>query len=297
VKITKLRKLCAALSEATLDCRTMTIDEPTYFKPCLVAAYAKSLEFSLYVQRMRSRDVSFFLLGTLRGICEDYITLQFLKSLEQTTREEVTRALFGRAQGESLRAQGEYFRRHRPYQLVLSQPKEELDDFLRNMDTELRRIGKSLGWSFKGTSPTTWYMANSIGEADLYSYLFHATSNLVHFNPRVLMEMGWGELGGQMTFSPKNFHGYYYSFSVFYSALLLTKACTAFSGVLGLTPQAIDLATQIRTLLDAPGRWPELITPEAMNLKPNTMDQVRHVIGAMMEEEKGNGDGNVKDEK
>ncbi|WP_442979522.1 hypothetical protein, partial [Salmonella enterica] len=94
-------------------------------------------------------------LGTLRGICEDYIALKFLVSLGPTAREEVATWLFGRAQGESVRAQGEYFRRKRPYQMVVSQPKAELDQFLLNVDAKLREIGKPLGWKGRTAVPTT----------------------------------------------------------------------------------------------------------------------------------------------
>ena len=100
MNVTRLRRICTELSKATLGCRTIKIDNVEnriFFKPCLVAAYAKNIEFSLYVQRIRKRDSSFFLLGTLRGICEDYIALCYLLSLDATSREEAVKWLFGRA--------------------------------------------------------------------------------------------------------------------------------------------------------------------------------------------------------
>lgn len=291
MRITRLRKLCAAISEVTTPHRTVTIldaNKRFFFKPCLVAAYAKSVEFNLYVQKLRRREHSFFLLGTLRSMCEDYIALKFLLSLPEREREECAVWLFGQAMGQSVKAQGEYFARHRPYQMVVSQPTDQLTQFLANAEKKLRESHVSSKWTGRTPFPSTKYMAKAVGELAMYDYLFHGTSCLVHFNPRVLMEMGWGPLPGTMTFSTQNFHRYYFQFCLVYAASLLAKSTLTFKSSLDLPASSVDLAVELQSELERPGRWPELVTFEAMNLRPTHMDHLRHLAIVMAREDARN---------
>ena len=290
MKIARVRQLCKRIDVLTVSARQLAVTDVQHyeiFKLCVAAAYAKNLEFNLHVQGLRRRDNAFFLLGTLRGLCEDYIVLRFISRFRDESRERITRMLFGRAIGQSLKAQVTFFEAHRPYQLIVSQPVHELDAFLATIARNLKKIGSKNSWGPKTAFPTVKYMAREIGESDLYDYLYHATSCLVHFNPKVLAEMGWGPLPGQMRFSATNFHHYYFDFCLCYGALLLVKACEAFEQELAFPVAARDVVQELRTLLEEPGRWPELVTHEAMNLKPTGVDYARHIAMAMMKQENG----------
>jgi hypothetical protein len=283
----KVRKVCKTIASLTEESRRILVPDLAsrdYFRCCLVAAFAKNLEFNLHSQSSRRRDAAFFWMGSLRGMCEDYIVLKFLLRLDTVGRMEVTRALFGRALGQSMRAQVGFFETYRPYQFVLKQPVDQLDTFLANMKAELKRLGQHHGWG-NTAFPSVQQMAAVIGESDLYTYLYHATSSLVHFNPKVLLEMGWGPLPGHLSFSVRHFSNYYRQFSLFYGALLLMKCGETFGQELGFSDAATGAFAELRVLLEEPGRWPELVTFEAMNVEPATMDRVHHIVAAMIKEE------------
>ena len=288
MNVSKLRRIFRDLASYTEGATTVLIKDTenrTFFVYCLAGSFAKNLEFNQYIQKIRSRKHSFFLMGTLRGLCEDYIVLKFICQFDDAGREAISRALFGRAMGQSTRAQVKFFSANRPYQPVVGQPIAELDRFLRNINSELKVLNRKYSWGSNTMFPTVKYMANTIGEGELYEYLYHATSCLVHFNPKVLFEMGWGPIPGHAKFSTSNFYEYYFQFSLFYGSLLFVKFCQAFSEELALPPDAGPLITELRHVLEAPGRWPELVTFESMNIQPTALDYLRHVAMAMMEQE------------
>src|SRR4051812_21036628 len=49
------------------------------YQGVIIAAFAKSFEFNLFLQRNRSNKNSFFFTPFLRGLCEDLITLKYLE--------------------------------------------------------------------------------------------------------------------------------------------------------------------------------------------------------------------------
>lgn len=109
-------------------------------------------------------------------------------------------------------------------------------------------------------------MAESVNLIDLYEYLYAATSSFVHFSPRNLGRMGWGDIRTQeFEFSTDNFASYYDTFNKFYSLYLLITFSTTFASILDCRE---DIEVPINILIDAVNtfpRWPEIITHEEMN--------------------------------
>src|SRR5690348_2019081 len=108
-------------------------------------------------------------------------------------------------------------------------------------------------------------MADKSGLSELYDYIYHATSIFVHFNPHVLLRMGWGDLP-EITFSTRHFNAYYRHFACFYGAYLFKELC-AWMISIGLLDKAVETSLQkIVDLLGKETRWPEIVTFEEMNI-------------------------------
>ena len=170
MNVSKLRRIFRDLASYTEGATTVLIKDTenrTFFDYCLAGSFAKNLEFNQYIQKIRSRKHSFFLMGTLRGLCEDYIVLKFICQFDDAGREAISRALFGRAMGQSTRAQVKFFSANRPYQPVFGQPIAELDRFLRNINSELKVLNRKYHWGSNTMFPTVKHMAITISGAHL----------------------------------------------------------------------------------------------------------------------------------
>lgn len=113
-------------------------------------------------------------------------------------------------------------------------------------------------------------MARQTNVEDLYRFLYHATSEWVHFSPRLLMRMGWGEdreVGATFRFSTTHFDDYYRQFNQTYSAYLLVRLVESFSAELEIT-EVDDIISRLKAALEDELRWPELVTYEEMNVDP-----------------------------
>jgi hypothetical protein len=118
---------------------------------------------------------------------------------------------------------------------------------------------KIKGIQCRDTMPSVREMAKHSDLLELYEYVYHATSSLVHFNPRILLRMGWGVLP-DIQFSTQNFEDYYSDFSCFYSLYLLSKFGKWLVEIDFLNASAAIEFQKIDDLLDAESRWPELVT-------------------------------------
>ncbi len=162
--------------------------------------------------------------------------------------------------------QWEFFKKNHPDQILYYAPdfpQQEIQqrDQLRDLVTAngLKPSGS------KASLPTVREMAVQSGLAELYDYVYHATSSLVHFNPRILLRMGWGNLP-DATYSVKNFVGYYKYFACFYGSYLFVELSRWMIDS-GLLEQEIEShLKEIIALLEGESRWPELVTFEEVNI-------------------------------
>ena len=105
----------------------------------------------------------------------------------------------------------------------------------------------------------------------VYDFIYRLTSGAVHFNPQVLLRLGWGPYkpsGGilsDVTYSTKKLSHYYLGLSQVYGTYLLCLYFELFDEYLMLGEEENDAVVDIREHLFHILRWPEMVTFEEMN--------------------------------
>lgn len=239
-----------------------------FFDGCLRASFAKSYELCVEAYSPRKNRIAFFLVPTLRSICEDLIILGYISRLEKADREELTGLLTQHEVETRLESQARFFKTARPDQPVLTWQGEDI----KATQDAIRQIWKRNGWP--GLNQAWMPPVRQIAEkhhldllTTLYDYLYRLTSGMVHFNPQVLLRSGWG---GPPTYqySPKNFDRYYLAFARIYGMLLFCLYFELFERYLRAGAKVRSAILEIREDLLLDPRWPEIVTFEEMNLKP-----------------------------
>ena len=237
------------------------------FEKVTKAVFVKAYEFNRAIARSKSEDV-YFMMSALRGICEEYIAVKFISAKLGEKKDQVIDLKFHEDLYRSAISQWKFFEKNHPIQILFYQDdfqtkKDDYTDKLRGLMTEnnVQLFGK------KASFPNARNMVAEPELLELHEYLYHATSSLVHFNPRILLRMGWGK-SPEITFSVKNFNDYYKHFASFYGAYLFVKLCRWMISV-DLIDKMIESSLQkMDDLLKAQDRWPELVTFEEMNIGP-----------------------------
>jgi hypothetical protein len=250
------------------------------FRGVLKGAFIKAYEFVRYSDAIKPESANescFFATSALRGICEDLIALKFLRQLTRKDRDEVTtiKMLIGTTQAST--KQAKFFKKRRPFQPVL-QFAEDPSQLSEHKD-RLTAIGQaSQLWKTEGKLPPIEQMAIKVNLRWLYDFIYSATSEVVHFNPRIALRSGWGicplpahHPGGHVprsgVFSTKNFCRYYLDFNRTYGLYLFLLIALSFRKDLALSDSFIGRIKKMQTLLDDELRWPEAVTFEEMNQK------------------------------
>ncbi|WP_156375960.1 DUF5677 domain-containing protein [Methylobacterium sp. Leaf117] len=236
------------------------------FDALTAAAIAKCVDFNVAVNRTRKyQDEEFVFVSSLRGICEDLISLAYMQKNLGSDKEELTSLLIGRALAEGIQTQREFFSANNPFQPVLSPRKDEGQDAALVARRRVREF-----WAARCITrrdgPTMRDMAADIGLLHTYEYIYFAASNFVHFNPQSLLRMGWGNQEGPFSFSTSNISKYYKDLASFYGSLLFIAYHSAFPA--SFTTDCSKEAHGILSLIDQVHRWPEIVTFEEMNQKP-----------------------------
>jgi hypothetical protein len=235
---------------------------PDLFVQSARAALIKAHEFCL-VAAKSSDDTAYFIMPTLRGICEDYIVLRFISTELGDVKDKVIELKMQDEIYQSSSAQWEFFKENHPDQKLYFG--DDFDVQRTNNLAALRQLMKGHPLRGKASMPTVFYMAEKTNLSALYAYVYHAASSLVHFNPRILLRMGWGDLP-DITFSSRNFTEYYKHFSTFYGAYLFVEMATWLAEIGTIEKDIETTLTTIKEILSSENRWPELVTFEEMNI-------------------------------
>lgn len=242
-------------------------DAQNQLKKVIKASLVKAYEFLNATTTMPDESV-FFMMPFLRGVCEDYIVLRFIASDFGTDADQVVELKLLDDRYTSAIAQWKFYTIHRPDQLLYYQA--DFPNKQRDVRNDLRRLCRVHGIQIPHGNayfPTVREMARRSGLLELYAYVYQATSRLVHFNPGILLRMGWGNLP-DITFSVKNFSQYYKHFACFYASYLLIQFGRWATGI-SIVSSALDPYLQgIDAILGREIRWPELVTFEEMNIGP-----------------------------
>jgi Family of unknown function (DUF5677) len=238
---------------------------PDLFVQTMKAALIRSYEFTCKVTAVDD-EIAFFMMPFLRGVCEDYIVLKFFYLKLGDGTDEAIGIKIEEDLYRSAIAQWNFFEANRPDQDLYYQEEFRTKDLAAREQLRNLLLHKGIQPSGKKNPlPSVHSMAAKSNLSELYDYVYHATSSFVHFNPRVLLRMGWGKLPN-VTFSTKNFGKYYKHFACFYGAYLFLQLCT-WAVELGLVKNAIETGlNKVSELLQDEPHWPELVTFEEMNI-------------------------------
>jgi hypothetical protein len=231
----------------------------------VIAALVKNFEFNYSVCDKESEEGFFFLMPFLRGICEDLITLKFMERYDEAFRKEIIHKQMLLLTIESAEAQASFFNKEQIHQARYKHKNGEEE--VKAIQAELRKLWHSKGFSEGTLFPSVSAMANDTGMVALYNFLYHATSRVVHFSPNVLLRMGWGTPGGNVTFNTQNFTQYYHEFTVYHGTYLFLKFIKEFKKLLGFNREVLALAKALKKDFKAIERCPEIVTFEEMNVK------------------------------
>lgn len=240
-----------------------------WFEAVSRAALVKSYDFAAVVGDLDDSVISpFYVVGTLRGVVEDVITLTAIAGLPEDDREELLQRLMMHEVDTGLERQTAFFSEEARFQFVLGRrqrSKEETDqDKARLRDIWMRN---SLDPGRDGTGNVR-ALAKRAKLEDLYLYIYSLASRLVHFSPSVLLRMGWGEVDDEgamnTVFRPSNFSRYYAAAATGYAYFLLAEFIERLGQPMSLADPFLDAAASIRDELGR-SRLPELVTHEEMN--------------------------------
>jgi hypothetical protein len=241
------------------------------FAVAVHAAIAKAYDFLVWSLDKKAKSSKDFLsLATLRSICEDLIGLSFLAQYPKEVRDEVVTLIMMAEVSETAAAQRRFFGAYRgKKQLVYSR---ELSG--REFADCRKRVTELIGMEPMryGLLPSVNKMAQAVSLSELYQFLYHGTSRFVHFSPR-------------FKFSAKNFQDYYREFGFFWGHWLLVLL-VRLNVTAGLMEKvALEYADTIESALKEWVRWPELVTFEEMNIKP----EERSLLGLAQKLRRGRG--------
>ena len=232
------------------------------FEQAIKAAFVKAYEFNTQAIDIDDKNI-YFVLSTLRGICEDYIVLKFIFDKLNADKDEIVILKLSEELFKSALVQWKFFEKNHPNQFLYYQ--SDFQDKANDCRSKLRSLITKNGINCKDSLPTVRDMAKHSDLLELYEYLYHATSSLVHFNPRILLRMGWGNLP-DIQFSTKNFNDYYKDFAHFYGTFLFSTFGKWLLNINLLDSSAKTELQKFDDLLNAEDRWPELVTFEEMNI-------------------------------
>lgn len=260
----------------------------SFFTLCVKASLAKCFEFNLAVRSKNNLDESFFWMPALRGICEDLIVLNFVKTMPRPDREKLVLKLMAHDVHSRISLQDRFFKEIHIHQPVLRI--EDVVNRISALESEIQQIWTRHGWNLtRGSMPQIRQIAERQGQpvlASLYDYLYRSTSAAVHFNVQSLLRSGWGPSKVEFTFSTKNFSPYFRSYARVYGAFLFCVYFEFFGRFLRPGSVVTHRVAEIRKELLLAPRWPEMVTFEEMNIEPPKTNIILETLLAVVESEK-----------
>ena len=252
--------------------RTATgkVSQADLYSACLKSSFVRTFEFVDLVSKADS-DSAFFLIPALRVITEDVIYFAFLDGIPLEAREQVIRNTMHLEVHQRITDQVQFFRTFRPFQPVLSGEISSIE----KIKTDLRTFWQQNGWpNLRREIPPTREIAERTVPGILeqvYDFIFRLTSSAVHFNPEILLRLGWGlsprdgELVRDNRFSTKNMGTHHLSVCQLYGCYLLCLYFELFESYLQPNPEEREAVAALRKHTWETSRWPEMVTFEEMN--------------------------------
>ena len=253
------------------------------FDTVVTGAIAKCIDFNILANQTPENDLlPFFLMANSRSICEDLIYISYMRKLTQDRSNELASTIHWLKFRKNILAQTNFFTKNNPMQPTVGalHPIGEQESEIKKAETQLKKLWKQLGF----TNPATIRrLSLGVGLKTTYEYIYHMSSNFVHFNPSQLLRQGWGPDEGPFEFSAKHFANFHLDVCRFLGSMLFLGYCYACPK--RLEPNMRDTAIEdITSALQSNVRWPEIVTFEEMNQKlPNII--LRAAISVFRDEQ------------
>lgn len=232
----------------------------------------KNFEFLKELSTSHSKNY-FFLLSSLRGICEDLISISYIK--DNVSQEELKGLFeFNKAYttSQALTKQFNFFKQFKPNQRVIH-PKLVVKDEVFNKtqsnlsESNIKRIAKENGVK---NLPSVKDMAEKSDYASLYEYIYYMTSATVHFRLDNFTKLCWGEYdeNGEIKdfeLSTENQNNFSAEICLCYGTLLFSEMVKKTESILNLSEELMIKIKKLRKLLDE-NLWPPFLNSEHFNL-------------------------------
>ena len=238
----------------------------SYSNVLFTSAIAKCLDFNKLAQKTDSVMPSFFLVPNVRTMCEELIYCSLFRHFGQQRSDELAMGLNHLAFLKNIHAQTRFF-------ALNNQMQPSLGGFIDSAKQKVgikqatkagNKVWKRLIDTNNRYPPSIQQLSHKVGLETTYDYVYHLTSNFVHFNPPQLFRTGWESDEGTFSFCVENFNEYFSYLARFLGALVFLGYCYLDSNK--FEPNlANQYADTIANQLTSNFRWPEITTYEEMN--------------------------------
>jgi hypothetical protein len=210
--------------------------------------------------------------GFVRPALDELLWMSFLKTLDAEVSQRLFNIMGKFDARRSLVAQrnhvGDEVMQHLWYTVPFLDAQQAA---LAETKTELKEAGKELGWN--GQLPSAGWIAEQVGQSNLYEYLHSATSRAIHFSAGEILRRGWGMPGGIITTKKDEFRDHCTAFALYQLPVLFgltlgeTEPFLEDAGVSLDDDLESDELAQIHATLSGLGKVP-LVHAHEWNLTP-----------------------------
>jgi hypothetical protein len=141
---------------------------------------------------LAATDLAHLAVAFIRHACDEYLWMLYLQHL---TKEASNAVLVNMAYNDSFRgvlAARDFSSRDRMIRLGFGEDiLDHVEEMIEETTNGFTHLGQRLGWPKKKQTPSTKWIAETVGEGALYDYLFSASSRAVHFSGHEVMRRGW----------------------------------------------------------------------------------------------------------
>lgn len=254
----------------TLDRCAVDLNFDGIYENILKGCYVKCFEFSVFSHKLEQNNHAYFAAPVLRGICEDFISLSYLKRKKtRIERNELLKNKMLSLVFDAANKQQAFFKKRREFQPTYS--------------------GALKTKPQTGKLPSTRDMAAAVALEDIYDFMYAVTSDIVHFNPRIIIRNAWGKDEKHFSHSVNNFDSYYTDFCRAYGIFFLCLFARAFQSDFSFSSSYMKAIGKLDAWLDEKLRWPEAVTFEEMNVEGPT--EVMRILMKMAAQSSNRKDG------
>lgn len=166
---------------------------------------------------MVKRHLGYATVPLLRPACEELLWAKYLRRINGDQAATLISCNLAQEVLRTLKAQEAYWGSAANAALGLGPAFELYSSLQPQARLELTALGKALRWPQRavgeGRPPSARYLAEQTDSVALYEFLYHATSQFVHYSPHQLLRRVWGQPGA-LTIQSSHVEEYYGAFAL-----------------------------------------------------------------------------------